>query len=98
MFSEKGNSKRKNSWNFEKFWQFFEKNVEFISNLWIFWVFGYSFEFKNAWDKFFNSWKDFWKFPEKNFAYLKEKENVIFEENVMNCLRRNFYQKHDRYY
>ncbi len=34
----------------------------------------------------------------RRFECLKEKENEIFERNVTNCLRKNFYQKDGRHY
>ncbi len=98
-FQKKVNSKTK-SWNFE-FWQFCKKDIEFFSNLLIFWVFEHSLKFKNAWDKLFNSWKDFWNFPEKFRIFEKKeenKENTILQKNVTNCLKKNLNQRHDRHY
>ncbi len=77
MFRQKW-THRKNSWNFEKFWQFYEENV---ANFWTngYFKFWNSLEFKNAWNKFFNSCKDLkiswedvldvWK--EKKWKYLR---------------------------
>ncbi len=42
--------------------------------------------------------KIFKNFPRRGFGCLKEKEKEIFEENVTNCLRKNFYQKDGRHY
>ncbi len=34
----------------------------------------------------------------RSFVCLKEKENRIFEENVRNCSRKNFYEKDSCHY
>ncbi len=69
-------SKRKNSWKFEKFWQFYEKNVDFFLKFTdIFLSFQTQLRIQEcAWDKFFNSWEDFENFLRRIFACSKEKE------------------------
>ncbi len=42
--------------------------------------------------------KTFENFLRRNFRRLKEIENEIFEENVINCLRKKFYQEDSRNY
>ncbi len=37
--------------------------------------------------------KTFQNFLRISFGCLKQKENEIFEENVTNCVKKNFYQK-----
>ncbi len=47
---------------------------------------------------FFIFEKTFENFVRRRFRRLKEKENEIFEENVTNCLKKNFYQKDGCHY
>ncbi len=67
--------------------------LNLFSNLWTCWVFRHNLEFKIAlWVNFLILEKTFENFL-GSFGCYKEKENEIFQENVTNCLRKNFYQE-----
>ncbi len=76
MFSKQSELK-KNPEILKSFDNFVREILNFVSNLWLFWVLRHSLEFKSAWDKFFNSWKDFRQFPEKFWMFERKRKLYI---------------------